>query len=262
MFGVVVEGKHVTTSSSSSSIKTGIKTSSKESSSQSSSSNDQQQQSLSLDVVELTSTNFASTVSDGNVWLIEFYTGWCKHCQNFKSQYESIAMTFHSAPQEKIRVAKVDCSVEKALATRFGVQGYPSFYVVSGWSVYEFEDARSESNLMSFARGGYKKQAVRSTTVGSSAGFRSHQSSISPLRFLSFLQPIPWMVSPMGPMGILQGSLIYIGTSIMGVLDLLQNKYNVPPPLAGVVFCMMGLLGGILSIVLLTILSSPREKVD
>lgn len=117
---------------------------------------------LSLEVVELTSTNFATTVNDGNVWLIEFYTSWCKHCQNFKTSYDNIAMNFHSAPQEKVRVAKVDCNVEKALATRFGVRGYPSFYLVSGWNVYEFEESRSESSLISFARGGYKKQNVGS----------------------------------------------------------------------------------------------------
>jgi thioredoxin-like negative regulator of GroEL len=115
---------------------------------------------LSLEVIELTSTNFATTVNDGNVWLIEFYTSWCKHCQNFKTSYNNIAVTFHSSPQEKIRVAKVDCNVEKALATRFGVRGYPSFFLVSGWSVYEYEETRSESGLISFARGGYKKQDV------------------------------------------------------------------------------------------------------
>jgi thioredoxin-like negative regulator of GroEL len=115
---------------------------------------------LSVEVIDLTSTNFATTVNDDNVWLIEFYTSWCTHCQNFKTSYENIAMTFHSSPQERIRVAKVDCNVEKALATRFGVRGYPSFYLVSGWSVYEFEEARSESGLISFARGGYKKQDV------------------------------------------------------------------------------------------------------
>jgi thioredoxin-like negative regulator of GroEL len=115
---------------------------------------------LSLSVIDLTSVTFSSTVNDGNVWLIEFYTSWCKHCQNFKSSYSNIAHTFHSSPNEKIRVARVDCTAEKALATRFHVSGYPSFYVVSGYDVYEFEGTRSESGLIAFARGGYKQQDV------------------------------------------------------------------------------------------------------
>ncbi|KAG7366145.1 thioredoxin [Nitzschia inconspicua] len=188
---------------------------------------------LSYDVIDLTSANFAATVNDGNVWLIEFYTSWCSHCQNFKASYENVALTFHSSPQEKIRVAKVDCSVEKALATRFGVRGYPSFYLVSGWTVYEFEDDRSETNLISFARGGYKRQ-----------------------------DPIPWVSSPMGPMGILQGALIFVGMTIMGFLDILQTRFGIHPILAGLGICVIGIVGGMISIVLLTILSTPREKVE
>lgn len=124
---------------------------------------------LALSVVDLTSANFGSTVNDGNVYLIEFYTTWCSHCQNFKSSYANIATTFHSSPKEKIRVARVECGAEKALATRFGVQGFPSFYLVDGYNVYEFDGTRSESHLISFARGGYKQQDVSGSMAVQSA---------------------------------------------------------------------------------------------
>jgi protein disulfide-isomerase-like protein len=113
-----------------------------------------------LEVIELTSQNFASHVGDGNVWLIEFYTPWCSHCMTFKPAYDSVGLTFHSSPQEKIRVAKVDCSVEKALMTRFGVNAFPTFFIVSGYDVYEYDGVRNEPNLITFARGGYKKHDV------------------------------------------------------------------------------------------------------
>jgi thioredoxin-like negative regulator of GroEL len=74
-----------------------------------------------------------------------------------------VAATFHSSPQEGIRVAKVDCQSEKALKARFGVTSFPSFYLVDGWSVYEFDNPRTEAALMDFVRGGYKKQEVRRT---------------------------------------------------------------------------------------------------
>ena len=66
----------------------------------------------------------------------------------------------------------------------------------------------------------------------------------------------------MGPMGMLQGGVIYVGTSIMGLLDTLQEKYGIPPLFAGIAICIFGVFGGMISIVLLTILSTPREKVD
>jgi thiol-disulfide isomerase/thioredoxin len=84
----------------------------------------------------------------------------CGHCKSFASSYANVAAAFHSSPKEHIRVGKVDASVERALTARFGVQYFPSFYLISGWSVYPFEDTRSVHNLMDFARGGYKKEEV------------------------------------------------------------------------------------------------------
>lgn len=121
---------------------------------------------LGLDVIQLTSQNFASTITTTDVWLIEFYTPWCSHCQHFRRAYANVARTLHSSPEERIRVAKVDCSVEKALLTRFGIEGFPSFVLISGWNVYEFVDPRSEANLMKFARGGYKTQDVSIMVFG------------------------------------------------------------------------------------------------
>jgi thioredoxin-like negative regulator of GroEL len=115
------------------------------------------------EVIDLTSKNFGSTVgiADGNVWLIEFYTPGCSHCRNFATAYQSIAKTFHSDPKSKVRVARVDCTVEKALLTRFSIQGFPSFFLVSGWDVYEFEENRTTMNLIKFAEHGHKKKKVR-----------------------------------------------------------------------------------------------------
>mmetsp|Transcript_101762 Transcript_101762/g.206769 ORF Transcript_101762/g.206769 Transcript_101762/m.206769 type:complete len:184 (-) Transcript_101762:3777-4328(-) len=123
---------------------------------------DSDDNSLSLNVIELTSTNFGSTVGarDGNVWLIEFYTPTCSHCVNFSASYRNIASTFHKKPEDKVRVARVNCSVEKALMTRFGIESFPSFFLVSGWDVYEFDGNRNVSTLIEFAKGGYKKRRV------------------------------------------------------------------------------------------------------
>jgi hypothetical protein len=57
-------------------------------------------------------------------------------------------------------VATVDGSVERALLARFAVTSFPKFFLVDGWSVYEFEGNRNEVSLMDFARGGYKKNEV------------------------------------------------------------------------------------------------------
>jgi thioredoxin-like negative regulator of GroEL len=74
-----------------------------------------------------------------------------RHCKRFAPTYESVAKTLHGVPERNIKVAKVDGSQEMALASRFSVRGFPSFYLVDGWDVYEFKDARTREKLINFA---------------------------------------------------------------------------------------------------------------
>jgi hypothetical protein len=62
---------------------------------------------------------------------------------------------------KSIRVAKVNTASERALATRFSISSLPSFYVIDGWSVYEFRGYRSLQALVAFAKGGYLETEVR-----------------------------------------------------------------------------------------------------
>ena len=62
----------------------------------------------------------------------------------------------------------------------------------------------------------------------------------------------------MGPMGLLQGTLIFAGTRAMGILEYLQESYGISPLISGVVICMLGVFGGMISIIMLTIFSTPR----
>lgn len=78
----------------------------------------------------------------------------------FAPTYSEIARHFHSNPSLKVKVGKVDTTVQKALGQRFAVNAYPSFFVVHGSSVYEFEGARSKTNLIKFVAKGYKEHAV------------------------------------------------------------------------------------------------------
>ena len=122
--------------------------------------------SVDIGVIDLTTQSFGSALGfgKGEVWLIEFYTPTCSHCVRFAPAYENIARTLHSSTTDgKIRVARVNCSVEKALMTRFGIQAFPSFFLVDGWDVYEFDGQRSETTLINFAQGEYKKYNVRTT---------------------------------------------------------------------------------------------------
>eukprot|EP00904_Undaria_pinnatifida_P007296 jgi/Undpi1/3697/HiC_scaffold_16.g07067.m1 len=82
--------------------------------------------SASSDVVQVNDMNFKDTVlkSDG-VWLVEFYAPWCGHCKNLKADWEKSA----SALKGVVGVAAVDATESKALASKYGVQGFPTIKV-------------------------------------------------------------------------------------------------------------------------------------
>uniref|UniRef100_A0A7S2UVI5 protein disulfide-isomerase n=1 Tax=Fibrocapsa japonica TaxID=94617 RepID=A0A7S2UVI5_9STRA len=76
-------------------------------------------------VMELTTANFDTVVTEpGTTTMVEFYAPWCGHCKQLAPDYEKLAKAFEG--EEKVLVAKVDASVERDLAQRYGVTGYPT----------------------------------------------------------------------------------------------------------------------------------------
>lgn len=116
---------------------------------------------------------------------------------------------------------------------RFGISGFPSFFLLDGYSVYEFEKRRTEANLMDFTRGGYKQQ-----------------------------ESIPFWISPMGPMGQIQQFLIHLGIFAVDSFEGLQSRFGISPIVTGIIICAVGIVGGMISIIMLTIVTTPRAKAD
>ena len=115
-------------------------------------------------VYELTSVTLDKNIRDGSLWLVEFYAPWCRHCSTFAPTYDQLAHSIHSGNsgrERPIKLAKVNGDKERASTSRFNIQGYPMFFVVDGWKVYQYDGARSEDALKTFVvRDGYKAQNV------------------------------------------------------------------------------------------------------
>lgn len=74
-------------------------------------------------VTKLTQKNFKKQVlQSSDVWLVEFMAPWCGHCKQLQPEWEAAA----KKTQDKVRFGVVDCTSEEKLASKYGIQGYPT----------------------------------------------------------------------------------------------------------------------------------------
>ena len=70
-------------------------------------------------IVELNDENFSKEVSNG-LKLVDFYTTWCKFCNNQQPILEELS-------ESGIWIGKLDCDKYPQIAQKYGITGFPSF---------------------------------------------------------------------------------------------------------------------------------------
>ena len=76
-------------------------------------------------VVVLTEENFDQVVMDSSKSVfVMFYAPWCGHCKKMKPDLEKVAK--HYRGEQRVVIAKLDCTTQGAVATRFGVKAFPT----------------------------------------------------------------------------------------------------------------------------------------
>jgi len=200
--------------------------------------------------IELDARTFSKQVGDGNIWLLEFYAPWCSHCTSFTGTYDEVAKHLHAttpaaaklkkADQEKraalphtrgVKVAKINGDKERALGSRFGVESYPTFYLVDGYDVYEFEKVRNKKNLIDFC-----------------------------YHYKTWGTYLPWLTSAMGPVGLMQGSFIQVGFRLTDLYMWIQTKFGLGPLMTGALMLGSAFIGCFITIVLLAVIITPTYK--
>lgn len=101
-------------------------------------------------VLVLTTDNFEKAVNDHKFLLVQFYAPWCGHCQSLKPEYAKAAAAFND--DASIGLAKVDATIEKKLAEKFNVEGYPTIKYFKGDmnNALDFNGGRSEPDIIKF----------------------------------------------------------------------------------------------------------------
>lgn len=105
------------------------------------------------DVIVLTDSNFDEIVlGSKDIWLVEFYAPWCGHCKKLEPEWNEAATKLKG----QVKVGKVDATVEKNLAQRFGISGFPTIKVFhygskSDSKAEEYQGPREAGGIVSYA---------------------------------------------------------------------------------------------------------------
>ncbi|BFY97061.1 hypothetical protein BsWGS_00101 [Bradybaena similaris] len=80
------------------------------------------------DVLIFTESNFQTEIARYPIVLVKFYAPWCGHCKNLAPEFERAASILKRV-DPPVHLAEVDCTVETATCSRYGITGYPGLKI-------------------------------------------------------------------------------------------------------------------------------------
>jgi protein disulfide-isomerase A1 len=123
-------------------------------------------------VAILTTSNFDTFIQQNPRVFVKFYAPWCGHCKSMAKGYSDLAKRMQ-AEEGGIPIAKVDATVEKDLAEKYGIQGFPTLkFFVDGEGV-DYQGAREENDIYSWIQ---KKTGPASVHITTPEELEKHSS--------------------------------------------------------------------------------------
>lgn len=111
------------------------------------------------DVIELTDSNFESTVlKSDDIWLVEFYAPWCGHCKNLAPEWAKAATELKG----KVKLGALDATVHQQMAQRYGIQGFPTIkYFGPGdkSNAADYDGGRTASDIVTWSLNKFNENA-------------------------------------------------------------------------------------------------------
>lgn len=83
-----------------------------------------------------------------------YFSLFYRHCKTLAPVFDEVAEELKGV----INVARVDCTQNSDIGSRFDIKGFPTLKLLTKGKVYTFKGRRSLDDIVAFAKGGYAKQ--------------------------------------------------------------------------------------------------------
>jgi len=121
----------------------------------------------------LTGSNFDQAIKENEMILVEFYAPWCGHCKKLAPEYAKAAKTLLDTNQ-KPKLAKVDATEHKELASRFKVGGYPTIKFFIDGEPSDYSGPRDAEGIVQWLK---KRSGPPATDVKTVEAFKELSKS-------------------------------------------------------------------------------------
>lgn len=99
-------------------------------------------------LLTLDDDNFEGTVATGG-FFIKFFAPWCGHCKKLAPTWDELADTF--ASNEKVSIAKIDCTQSTVICKQYDVRGYPTLlWFQDGKKIAKYQGSRAHDALKEY----------------------------------------------------------------------------------------------------------------
>jgi len=125
-------------------------------------------------VFTLTDSTFDDFIKSKQYVLAEFYAPWCGHCKSLAPHYEKAAQALKDEGLDNVALAKIDATVEKALADKYKIGGFPTLKWFVNGEMKEYTGGRTDQTIISWIK---KKTGPAAKPITSVAELESFKSS-------------------------------------------------------------------------------------